>query len=144
MSVDPELVGKGLGARLAALATALERYDAFAFRPGEHSAPPGGPGDQDADEAALALVLRAVRAASDPQGWQVLDLLARGDATTAQVAAVLATPRVVAWEQVNDLVQVGLVGRELDGDRLGLTEAGMGVVELIRELAVAAARAVRT
>ena len=143
MSVDLELVGKGLGGRLAALYTALERYDRFAFRPDEQAAPPDGPGGQDADEAGLALVLRAVRAASAPQGWQVLSRLAAGDATTEEVAAVLATPRVVAWEQVNDLVQVGLVGRELDGDRLGLTEAGMGVVELIRGLAAAAARAVR-
>lgn len=141
MTFDPAQVGRGLGLRLRDLAAALERYDGFAFRPATEE-PAGGAGDADVDRAATALVLRALRVTSDPDGWRILSRLAGGDATTAEVAAMLSCPRMVAWEQVNDLLQAGLVARDLDGDRLGLTEAGRGVVDLVRGLAEAAAEVV--
>ncbi|TNC25822.1 helix-turn-helix domain-containing protein [Amycolatopsis alkalitolerans] len=134
---DPELTGKGLGVRLAALRTALERYDGFAFRPGQ--AESTAPDDSAVADAALAFVVRALRTACDPVGWRILARLAAETTTTAELAAELSSPRIVAWEQVNDLVQVGLVSRELDGDQVRLTEAGHGIVELVELMAWAAA-----
>lgn len=142
MSVDLELIGTGLGARLRALAAALDRLDSFAFRPERAEPDPGALTGEEADGVALALVLRALRIAFDPSGWRILTLVADGDATTAQIATALAAPRMVAWEQVNDLLQVGLVSRELDGDRVGITEAGSGLVDVVGRLADAAAGAV--
>ncbi|NKQ54378.1 hypothetical protein HFP15_15945 [Amycolatopsis sp. K13G38] len=132
---DPELTGKGLGVRLAALRVALERYDGFAFRPGGDEPVAR---DDPVGDAALAFVLRALRAASDPDGWRVLARLAGDAATTAELAGELSCPRIVAWERVNELVQVGLANRELDGDLAQLTEAGRGIVELVELMAQAA------
>jgi hypothetical protein len=136
MDVDLELIGKALGARRAALAAALERLDSFAFQPAGDLRT--GAAVDEHDEVTRALVLRALRAAFDPNGWRVLTLLADSDSTTMQIATALGTPRIVAWEQVNDLVQAGLAGRELDGDRVAITDAGRGLAALVGRLTEAA------
>lgn len=152
-AVDLDLVGKGLGARLAGLTAAMGRYDSFAFgseAEGSVTALPEGqdsketPGPQDvAHEVSGWMVRRALRAACDPTGWQMLSLVAAGETTSADVAEALGCPRLVAWEQANELLQVGLVSRDLDGDRLCVTEAGRGIVEALERLAGAAAEALR-
>lgn len=142
MTVDLALVGKGLGLRLRELAAALERYDGFAFRPGQGEVVADALDDEQAKAAALTLVLRALRAGCDAVGWRVLSRVAEGDTTTSEIAELLSCPRIVAWEQVNELLQVGLVGRDLDGDRIGITEAGRGVVDVVSQLADAASEAV--
>lgn len=142
MNVDLELIGRGLGTRLNTLGAVLDRFDSFVFRPGQAEPDSGAPAGEQADQVACALVLRALRAAFDPSGWAVLTVVANDDATTAQIASALSTPRMVAWEQVNDLVAVGLVGRELERDLVRITDAGRGLVKLVRRLARAAAEAV--
>lgn len=137
MSVDLHLVAKGLGARLADLHAALERYDGFAFRPDSAAGEPAvddAPGT-DAQADARALVLRALRVVSDPASWALLARLRSGDTTTAALGRLVGEPRLATWERVNDLVQTGLAARSLDGDRVGLTAAGEGLVDLVEELA---------
>ncbi|EHR50193.1 hypothetical protein SacmaDRAFT_1934 [Saccharomonospora marina XMU15] len=138
---DPELIGKSIGDRLNTLRAALRRHDSFAFRPGEEVAAPGGL-DDAAAEATVALVLRALRAACDPAGWRVLERLTDGAVTTAELADLLRCARIVAWEEVNDLVQAGLVSRELDGDLVRLTETGRGIVSLVHLMAASATKVV--
>jgi hypothetical protein len=134
--VELSVAGKHLGLRVREVAAALERLDSFVFdgrTAGADAAPAPGTG-----EIAEAFVLRALRAGCEPEGWRCLDALRHEDATTASLAGRLGIPRVVAWEQVNALVQVGLVARDLAGDRIGLTPAGRVLLEIVAGLATAA------
>ena len=142
-AIDPELIGRGLAQRLHQLMAAFERYDSFVFRPGASAGATAGATVLLADEAgpaAKALVLRALRCCGDTACWQVMERLAVADATTGELAVLLGCPRLIAWEQVNELVQAGLAARDLDGDRVGLTSAGRGMAELVEALTEAAAR----
>lgn len=139
---DAALLGRALAPRLAEIAAALDRYAAFAFSPGGGEAPPAlEPGE--GAEAGRELVLRALRAASDPLNDRILRRLGEGDAALLLLAEVVALPRLAVWERVNDLVQTGLVARSLEGDRAGLTEAGATLLELVGQASAAAADGVR-
>jgi hypothetical protein len=87
-------------------------------------------------------VLRALRVVADPLSWALLARLRTGDATASALAEVVGEPRVAVWERVNDLVQTGLASRALDGDVVGLTASGEGLVDLVEELAHGAAEGV--
>lgn len=143
MGLDTEAAGAALGNRLRGVAAALERLDRFAIEPGrEQPAEPGLPGGRER-EAAQIFVLRALRAATDPACWQVLQLLRDARRSSAFLAAALGCPRVAAWELVNDLVQAGLAARAADADQAELTAAGGGLLSLVEELAAAAAAVAR-
>jgi hypothetical protein len=142
MVVSLETIGADIGTRLHTLAVTMRRYDGFVFRPGQSEPAASQPADDDVPVAAAALVRRALRVACDPDGWRVLVRLRDGEATTAQLATTLACPRIVAWEQVNELLQAGLVGRDFDGDRVAITASGQGILELVEVTAAAAAEAV--
>lgn len=143
MGLDVEAVGGELGNRLRGVIAALDRLDRFAIDPGRPGpAEPGLPDGRE-QEAAQFFVLRALREATDPVGWRVLDLLRGAQRSSAELAGALGCPRVAAWEAVNDLVQAGLVARAADADQVGLTTAGTGLLSLIDELAAAAAATAR-
>ena len=133
--MDPAVLGKALGARLADVEAALDRYGAFAFSPGQAAPPVAGDGIQ----AARDLVLRALRAAADPVNAALLRRLADGDASLVCLGEVVALPRQAVWERANELLAVGLVGRSLEADAAGLTPAGVAMVALCEEAARAAA-----
>ena len=137
MGVDPAVFGRGLAGRLADIASAADRYDAFAFS--ERPAP--GPEAGAAGDPALVvrdLALAALRAAGDPLAYAMLRRMATGDAPLADLGAVTGLPRLAVWERLNGLVAVGLAGRRHEDDSAGLTPAGLALVELV-EGAVAAA-----
>ncbi|MGE5288576.1 MAG: hypothetical protein ACM3ML_15535 [Micromonosporaceae bacterium] len=143
MGLDVEATGKELGNRLRGVIAALERLDRFAIAPGrEGPAEPGLPSGRER-EAARIFVLRALRQATDPVGWRVLQLLRDTQRSSADLAGALGCPRVAAWEAVNDLVQAGLAARAADADQAGLTAAGAGLLSFIEELAAAAAAVAR-
>lgn len=141
MSVDPAVMGKALAGRLADIASAAARYDAFAFS--DRGAPDPGAGDDGPGDPALAvrdLALAALRAAGDPLSYAMLRRMATGDAPLADLVAGTGLPRLAVWERLNGLVAAGLAGRRHEDDRGGLTAAGLVLVELV-EGAVAAATA---
>ena len=140
MGVDPAVVGKALAARLADIASAAARYDAFAF-----VEPPGAGGsrrdDDPADDPALRardLVLAALRSAGDPLSYAMLRRMAAGDAPLADLSTVTGLPRLAIWERINGLVAVGLAGRRHEDDTAGLTAAGVALVELVEGAVTAA------
>jgi len=139
MGVDPAALGQGLAARLADIASAAARYDAFAFTERPASASDGGRGG---DPAAVArdLALAALRAAGEPLAYAMLRRMAGADAALADLGADTGLPRLAVWERINGLVAAGLVGRRHEDDTAGLTPAGRALVELV-EGAVAAATA---
>lgn len=138
MSFDASLVAKGLAARIADLEATLERYASFAFRPDDASPPPS-PSDGDASAVARELVRRTFAALADPVNDRLLRRLAEGDAGLAELSGLVALPRLVVWERVNDLVQVGVARHALESDRAGLTGAGAALVELVDDLTAAIA-----
>lgn len=138
MSFDASLVAKGLAARVADVEATLDRYATFAFRPddGTTSTPPE---DGDAEAVARDLVRRTLATLADAVNDRLLRRLAEGDASLAELAGITGLPRLVVWEHVNDLVQVGVARHALEGDRAGLTGAGAALAELIDELTMAIA-----
>jgi len=136
VGVDPAVLGKALAARLADIAAAIDRYDAYAFSERPAPTSEGGPGGQG--DAARDLALAAVGAASDPLSYAMLRRMSGGDTSLADLSAATGLPRLAVWERVNGLVAVGLAGRRHEDDSAGLTPAGSTLVELV-ESAVAAA-----
>jgi hypothetical protein len=139
VGVDPAVLGKGLAGRLADIASAAARYDAFAFteRPGAPGPDAGDDPGQDAALLARDLALAALRAAGDPLSYAMLRRMAGGDAPLADLATATGLPRLAVWERINGLIAVGLAGRSHEDDTAGLTPAGLALVELV-EGAVAA------
>lgn len=147
--VDVAVVGKVLAGRLQDLMVVLERHDAFVAQPDDSgrgpariSQPIPSVGAESAD-VARDMVLRTLSVAASPQGSTLLRALGDRDHTTAELATLLARPRLTVWEQVNDLAQVGLAARDGVDDRVGLTPAGVAVAELIEGLSVATTEALR-
>lgn len=138
---DVGLAAKGLAARLADIDAVRARNASFVYQPGRDRA--GGDDGGGTDEhAARDLVVRVLARVGDPINDRILDRLAHGDASTAELAAVAGLPVAAVWERVNDLVQVGLVARSLEHDRAGLTATGAAFADLVAELASRTAEAV--
>lgn len=141
MTSDLDVVGKVLAGRLQDLAAVLARHDSFVVRPeapGQHE-PSGPPDPAIAEDIARDLVLRMLATAASPGGSALLRELADQDQTTRSLAERLGRPRLTVWEQVNDLVQVGLAGHDGGEDRVGLTPAGLTMAALIEDLVAATA-----
>jgi hypothetical protein len=138
MGVDPAVLGKALAARMADIAAAIERYDAYAFseRPAPTAKEPG-PGDPSG--VARDLALAALRAAGDPLSYAMLQRMAGGDTALAELSRATGLPRLAVWERINGLVAVGLAGRRHENDSAGLTPAGSTLVELVEDAVKAAA-----
>ena len=138
MGVDPAVLGKALAARMADIAAAIERYDAYAFSEGPATtAKEPGPGDQSG--VARDLALAALRTSGDPLSYAMLQRMAGGDTPLAELSRATGLPRLAVWERVNGLVAVGLAGRRHEDDCAGLTPAGSTLVELVEGAVVAAA-----
>ena len=135
MGVDPAVLGKGLAGRLADIAAAADRYDAFAYN--ERPAPTG-PDGGDPAATVRDLALAALRVAGDPLSYAMLRRMAGGDTSLADLGVITGLPRLAVWERLNGLVAAGLVGRRHEDDSAGLTPAGQVLVEFV-EGAVAAA-----
>lgn len=134
MSTDLAPVGASLAGRLRDIAAAVRRHDGFLVRPDESTTDAPAP-EAVTPEVAREFVLRMLCVAASPRGADLLRELCGRELSTAQLATRLDRPRLAVWEQVNDLMQVGLVGRDGLDDRVGLTAAGSRVSELIDDLA---------
>jgi hypothetical protein len=136
VSIDPAVLGKALAARMADIAAAVERYDAYAYS--ERPAPGSAGGTGDPDVVVRDLALAALRAAGDPLSYAMLRRMAGGDTSLVELGAAAGLPRLAVWERVNGLVAVGLVGRRHEDDSAGLTPAGRILVELVEGCVAAA------
>jgi len=142
--VDPGVLGKALGARLAEARAAMSRYDAFAYRPDEASRGDDEVTDDtgrtpDPETAARDFVLVALAAAADPASYTLLRRMSGGDATLAELGVASGLPRLAVWERLANLVATGLAGRSLEADTAGLTPAGAVLVALVEKATSAAA-----
>jgi len=128
----PRIAG-GVSARLRNLATALDRLDRLESGSGEWL-----PRFEDSELAGAAteMTLRALRTACDPTNFALLDTLAGADSLSLdQLISASGLLRLPLSERLNDLVQVGLAGRNIDTDHAQITLAGTSTVELIHQIA---------
>ena len=91
--------------------------------------------------AATDMTLRALCAAADPTNFAILTFLsAQTSAPMADLEKSIGLGRLALNERVNDLVQVGLAGRNIDTDQVQATAAGSALVGLIDSIGEAAAK----
>lgn len=109
---------------------AAVRLQGFAFAPGEES-PDLVEGEGLEGPSLRDLALRALGRAVDPVNFALLERLAESESSVGELMGSLALPRSAVSERVNDLLQVGLVGRTHKGDGATLTPAGRAVVDLV-------------
>lgn len=93
-----------------------------------------------ADEAPVEwryFVLRALGALGDPDTVRVLDALRGEDRPLAELMGAIepaVRDRLAAGDRVGGLASAGLVGRELESDRVSLTPLGEALLDLVAVL----------
>lgn len=135
--IDPAAIGEAVARRLRDLTALLHRMDSFLPEPSPSiwdDEPQSAEGEVD---AARDAVLRMLTAAARPSGAALLRILSGGDLTTSALAARLGRPRLTVWEDVNDLLHVGLASHLAESDRVGLTAGGQAMAHLIEQLVAA-------
>jgi hypothetical protein len=131
-------LSSALAMRLRDLARMLDRLDRLESGTGEWLA---AQGEGVLREAATEMTLRALRAAADPANFAMLAFLAaHSTAPMAELEKAAGLGRLALTERVNDLVQVGLAGRNIDTDQVQGTAAGAALVGLIHSIGEATAK----
>ncbi len=139
MNADTDPIVDGLVARAKNLLRALDRQDRLETAGEfagwlERQRQGGGLADTGRE-----ILLRALKAASDPVNYRILQRLDPLDAVDLPaLMAAAGLERVAVSERVNDLVQAGLASRELIGDEIRGTPLSTGLVALVEGLAAAA------
>jgi hypothetical protein len=127
-----------LAMRLRDLARVLDRLDRLEAGTG------GWLAAQDESalrDAATDMTLRALRAAADPVNFLILKFLsAHTSAPIVELEKATGLGRLALTERVNDLVQVGLAGRNIDTDHVQGTAGGAALVGLITSIGEATAK----
>lgn len=133
-----ERLATAVRTRVGSRQAAEMRLASFAF----HEQPASGrtAWTAGADEAPVDLryfVLRALGALGDPDTVRVLDAL-RGDDRPLEELMGMIEPavldRLAAGDRVGGLASAGLVGRELETDRVSLTPLGQALLDLVADL----------
>ncbi len=90
--------------------------------------------------AATEMTLRALRVAADPLNFAILTFLSKRATTPiADLEQAVGLGRLALTERVNDLIQVGLAGRNIDTDQVQGTAAGAALVGWINTIGEATA-----
>ena len=131
-------LSSALALRLRDIARLLDRLDRLESGTGDWLA---SQGEGALREAATDMTLRALRAAADPTNFSILAFLsAHTSAPIAELETATGFGRLALAERVNDLVQVGLAGRNIDTDHVQGTAAGAALVGLIHNIGEATAK----
>jgi hypothetical protein len=127
-------LSSALALRLRDIVRMLDRLDRLESGTGEWLA---SQDDGVLRDAAADMTLRALRAAADPTNFAILTFLsAHAAAPIAELERASGLGRLALTERVNDLVQVGLAGQNIDTHQVQGTAAGaalVGLIDSIRE-----------
>ncbi len=133
MPPDLTAVSSALALRLRHVARLLDRLDRLESGSGAWLS---GLESEALGAAASEITLRALRTAADPTTYQLLAYLTRHTSLpVADLEAATGLDRLTLSERVNDLVQVGLAGRNIDTNHVQITEAGAALAGLIESIA---------
>jgi hypothetical protein len=131
-------LSSALAFRLRDIARMLDRIDRLESGTGEWLRSQRHP---EWRAAATDMTLRALRAAADPTNYAILTLLSNHvSEPVAELERATGLGRLVLAERINDLVQIGLAGRNIDTDQVQATAAGAALVGLIESISEASAR----
>jgi len=126
-----------LAFRLRDIARMLDRLDRLESGTGEWLAKRQS---EDWQSAATEMTLRALRVAADPTNYAILAFLSlHASAPVAELENATGLGRLALAERINDLVQVGLAGRNIDTDQVQGTAAGAALTGLINSISRATA-----
>lgn len=140
-----ERLATAVRTRVAARQAAEMRLASFAF----HEPPPSDRSGRVpvAGETAVDwryFVLRALAVMADPDVVRLLAALRDKDRTLDELTGMLEPgerDRLAAGDRVAGLASAGLVGRELESDRVALTPLGEALLDLVADLACRAGAA---
>jgi hypothetical protein len=131
-------LSSALAARLRDLARLLDRIDRLESGTGEWLA---SQSEDDLRAAADEMTLRALRTVADPTNFSILTFLSTHEsAPLAELESATGLGRLALSERVNDLVQIGLAGRNIDTDHVQSTAGGAALVGLINGIGETTAR----
>ncbi len=138
MSSGPNDLALALALRLRDIARLLDRLDRLESGTGEWLL---SQGEGTLAEAAREMTLRTFRMAADPTNFAVLAFLStRTAAPIAELEKASGLGRLALSERINDLVQVGLIERNIDTDHVQGTAACAALVRLIDGIGQATAK----
>lgn len=122
----------GLAARLRDASAAADRLAEFSFDGAGRELEPAL---QDGEEAATAedFVVRAVHGATDPLGYRILRAAEDG-AGVDELAERLGLTHLALLERVHELLQLGLVARDLEAGAVRATAAGSAIARWLTEV----------
>lgn len=126
-------IASGLSDRLRSLTMALDRLDRLESGSGTWLSEFN---EDELPQASTELTLRMLRTAADTTNFKALEALAEADTLSMnQLIEATGVRRLALSERLNDLVQVGLVSRNIDTDHAQCTLAGANVVQLAKRIA---------
>ena len=123
MTGQQDALSQTLARRLRDISRVLDRLDRLEAGSGSWLAQQN---ESDLQNAAQEMTLRAVRQAADSHNFALLKLLHTDRITypVGELQNASGLDRMTLSERLNDLVQVGLVVREIDTDHVQITDAG--------------------
>lgn len=120
----------GLAGRLSLIVSVLDRLDRLESGSGVWLS---NFKDEEIDEEAHSILLRALRIVSEPGNFNVLNQLSLDDSVTINALVEnTGLGRVTLTERLNDLAQVGFAVRLIDTDYAQITMAGAGVLDIMK------------
>lgn len=134
---DIEDIVAGLSDRARNLLRAFDRYDRLETAEVFVGWLEGERENGRLAETAREILLRALKVASDPINFKILEQLDPIEAVELPaLMALTGLARVAVSERVHDLVQTGLAAREMIGDQIRGTSLSAGILGLVDRIAV--------
>lgn len=127
--------------RFRAMAMAINQADRFVGMPetGEAAKEENGwfknlaQSDEEVNEIAEDLILRALRTALEPINYIILqELVQRTSASYSELMKASEMNRLSVSERVNDLIQVGLAVKDVQTDQVQGTNAAQSIVKFVK------------
>jgi DNA-binding HxlR family transcriptional regulator len=132
MDLELSALAQTMARRLRDIARVLDRLDRLEAGTGSWLS------EQDEDNlaaSALGMTLRTLRVAADSHNFQILRHLVEHDTSpVSKVQDMIQLDRMTLSERLNDMVQVGLIVREIDTDHVQISGAGQSIVIIITEI----------
>lgn len=133
-----ERLAEAVRMRVAGRLAAETRLASFAFAERAAADRSGWPSEGPVDPPDLGYFVRcALGALGDPDTVRILDALRSDDRPLGALMAAIAPAirdRLVASDRIGGLASAGLVGRDLESDRVALTPLGMALLDLVADL----------
>lgn len=141
---DVAALVEGLWRRVRDVLLVAERVGSFTFSEQQEEPERAALTDAEIDAAAKDFVLRALAVTSDALNHVILTRSCTPDGVVIdELAKELATGSLVVSERVNDMLQLGLIARELDSGRARATPAGEAIVSVVAGVAGPLAERIR-